>query len=61
MEPANVLLRMWYRSLTPDQREFFDERAGIIEHDAGLNREQAEDQAAEQTATFFNLPKPGMR
>jgi len=35
-----------------DLREFFEERAGILEHDAGLPRPQAELEAARMTATL---------
>lgn len=58
MEPASIHLRAWYRALTPDQREFFDERAGIIEHDGKISRNTAEHQAAVQTAEYFRLPTP---
>lgn len=58
MEPINVMLRAWYRALTPDQREFFDERAAIIEFDGKIPRDDAEQQAAAQTAAHFNIPPP---
>ena len=29
-------------SLTPDDREHWEERAGIMQHDGGLTREEAE-------------------
>lgn len=58
MEPINVMLRAWYRALTPDQREFFDERAAIIEFDGKIPRDDAEQQAAVQTAAHFNIPPP---
>lgn len=58
MEPNSLPLRIWYRGLTPDQREFFDERAGIIEFDGKTPRDDAEQQAAAQTAAHFNIPPP---
>ncbi len=58
MEPINVTLRLWYRTLSADQREFFDERAAIIEFDGKIPRADAEQQAAAQTAAHFNIPPP---
>lgn len=58
MEPINVMLRAWYRALSQDQREFFDERAAIIEFDGKIPRDDAEQQAVAQTAAHFNLPPP---
>lgn len=58
MEPVNLELRIWYRGLTADQREFFDERAGILEFEGNLPREEAERQATLLTATNFGLPQP---
>lgn len=34
--------------MTDDQREAFEERAAILEFDAGMSREKAEAEAAEQ-------------
>ncbi len=58
MEPQQIYLRLWYRVLTQDQREFFDERAAIIEFDGGVPRAGAEQQAAAQTVAHFNIPPP---
>lgn len=37
------------------QREFFEERAGILEFDAGLPRAEAEREALAQTREFYGL------
>jgi len=37
------------------QREFFEERAGILEFDAGLPRAEAEREALVQTREFYGL------
>ena len=58
MEPASIPLRVWHRALTHDQREFFNERAAIIEFDGKIPRADAEQQAAAQTAAHFNIPPP---
>lgn len=58
MEPQDIQLRIWYRSLTPDQREFFDERAGIIEYEAGAPRGEAERQAAVLVAEHYRILPP---
>lgn len=42
--------------LDPDQAEFFQERAGILEFDAGLSRQNAEREALAQTRRHFGLP-----
>ena len=41
--------------LTNGQREFFEERAGILEFDSGLPRAEAEREALAQTREFFGL------
>lgn len=58
MESLDVLLRVWVRSLKPEQLEWFEERCGILEFDASLPRGEAERQAAIQTADYFGLPAP---
>ena len=42
-------------SLTHGQREFFEERAGILEFDSRLPRAEAEREALAQTREFFGL------
>jgi hypothetical protein len=50
-------LRLILQVLTPDEREWFSERAAILEYDGGLSREEAEAQAA--TAIISrNCPAP---
>ena len=38
-----------------DLREFFNERAGIAEFDAGMTREQAEEKALLETGRYFRM------
>ncbi len=35
--------------MTADQREAYEERAAILEHDAGLSQDEAESEAMRQT------------
>lgn len=58
MEPQDVLLRVWLRTLTPEQVEWFDERSGILEFEAKRLRSEAERQAALLTAAHFGVPPP---
>lgn len=37
------------------QREFFEERAGILEYQANMHRDQAEEIAMQQTIDYYNL------
>lgn len=41
--------------LNHGQREFFEERAGILEFESGRPRADAEREALEQTRAFFGL------
>lgn len=41
--------------LTELQREFFEERAGILEYMANMPRAQAEEIAMEQTIEYFGI------
>lgn len=43
--------------MTPEQQEVYDERAAILEFDAGLSREEAEKAAASQLAPWFSPPR----
>lgn len=44
--------------LDDNQREFFEERAGIIEEGTGLARLEAERQALRQTYRYFHISLP---
>lgn len=46
--PANPRLRAAVESMSPAEREWFEERAGILEHDGGLPIEEAEAVALRQ-------------
>jgi hypothetical protein len=43
------------KALTADQREFFDERAAILEYEAGASRLDAELRALDLTYQWFSL------
>ena len=49
--------------MTPDHREAFEERAAILEHDAGMTREQAEREAARRFCPVCrtNQPRDGFK
>jgi hypothetical protein len=51
--------RWWQGGQPPSEtlRELFEERAAILEFDAGLSREEAEAQAAKLTGYMPNKPK----
>jgi hypothetical protein len=42
----------WIDTLDEDAREFYEERAAILEHDAGLSRSEAEALAHELTRDY---------
>lgn len=44
-QPIDPTIKRLYNELTPDQQENFNERAAILEYDAGLTRVNAERQA----------------
>lgn len=41
--------------MTEEQRSFFEERAGILEFDGGLERSEAERHAREMTTRYFEV------
>lgn len=41
--------------LTPDQREWYEERAAILEYDAGLSKYMSEADAERMTKNYFYL------
>lgn len=43
--------------LPEGEREFYEERAAIMEFDGGMCREKAETEAAKLTSTFFGKTK----
>ena len=49
------LLSIQLSRLTESQREWYEERAGILEFDGGFTREVAEIEALIQTRKFFNI------
>ena len=54
-EPLNHDVRDFVRRLDCNAREYFEERAGIAEFDAGMSRAEAEQFAMEQTQARFKL------
>ncbi len=47
-----VMLTAWRETLDEDALEFFEERAAIIEHEAGLPRAEAEARAYALTVAY---------
>ena len=54
-EPLTSDVRLFVETLNSDAREFFEERAGIAEFEAGMSRAEAEQFAMELTRDHFNL------
>ena len=56
-EPLSLDVRKFVATLDSNAREYFEERAGIAEFEAGMSRLEAEQFAMELTRDHFNLPK----
>jgi len=54
-EPLNTGVKHFVETLDIDAREYFEERAGIAEFEAGMSRVDAEQFAMELTRTHFKL------
>ena len=54
-EPLNLDVRQFVETLDIDAREYFEERAGIAEFEAGMSRPEAEQFAMELTQAHFKL------
>ncbi|MGR8998801.1 MAG: hypothetical protein ACU88J_07110 [Gammaproteobacteria bacterium] len=54
-EPLNINVRQFVSTLNIDAREYFEERAGIAEFEAGMSRAEAERFAMELTRAHFKL------
>jgi hypothetical protein len=54
-EPLNIDVRQFVESLDSNAREYFEERAGIAEFEAGMSRADAEHFAMELTQAHFKL------
>lgn len=52
---TNRAIRNEVETLPLAQREHFEERAGILEHDAGMERAAAEGLALQQTKDLFHV------
>lgn len=50
--PLDPTIARLVSGLDEDSREFFEERAGILEYDAGFSREKAESLAWEETQGY---------
>ena len=57
--PLDPRLAHWVAELDEDAMEFFHERAGIREHMAGFNREQAEKLAGAETQRYLERRNAG--
>lgn len=53
VSPENQALRRQIEGLDDDSREFFEERAGILEYDGGYPRSQAEALAWEEVQHYL--------
>ena len=47
------MLTEWLKTLDDDAREFFEERAAILEFDGGLSRSDAEHEAQKLTECYL--------
>ena len=54
-EPLSIDVKQFVESLDIDAREYFEERAGIAEFEAGMSRAEAEQFAMELTLAHFKL------
>jgi hypothetical protein len=54
-EPLNSDVRQFVEILDIDAREYFEERAGIAEFEAGMSRADAEQFAMELTLAHFKI------
>ena len=54
-EPLSQAVKQFVETLDIDAREYFEERAGIAEFEAGMSRAEAEQFALELTCAHFNL------
>lgn len=51
-EPSDLPLPAWLDTLDADAREFFEERAAIVEYEGGVSRAEAEIQAQALTQAY---------
>ena len=54
-EPLSQAVKQFVETLDIDAREYFEERAGIAEFEAGMTRAEAEQFALELTRAHFKL------
>jgi hypothetical protein len=54
-EPLSSDVRQFVETLDIDAREYFEERAGIAEFEAGMTRAEADQFALELTCAHFKL------
>ena len=54
----SLMIHIKVSALNEVQREFFEERAGILEYQANMHRDQAEEIALQQTIDYYNLQGP---
>ena len=57
-EPLNTDVKNFVETLDSNAREYFEERAGIAEFEAGMSRAEAEQFAMELTLAHFKLTHP---
>ena len=56
-EPLSLDVKLFVSTLDSNAREYFEERAGIAEFEAGMSRADAEEFAMELTRAHFKLRK----
>jgi len=56
-EPLSLDVKKFVETLNSNSREYFEERAGIAEFEAGMSRADAEQFAMELTRAHFKLYK----
>ena len=58
--PVDQVVARFVAGLDADAREFFEERAAILEFEAGLSRAEAERQASELTRDYLARRQSGL-
>ena len=58
--PVDRRVARFVSTLDPDAREFFEERAAILEFEAGLSRAEAERQASQLTRDYLARRQSGL-
>lgn len=57
--PLDLDIACWAEQLDDDSREYFEERSGVFEHEAGMTRGLAEAKAKTATENYLARRKGG--